>query len=373
MLQEPLYLAVPPDQKETVLKEGYECSTRENVSCAGSRAAVISAFCRHNAKPHFAILMIVSLPRGVKVEKHEGGVYTIHTHYLPPRCLKEDDGVGSFIVLENSYLDSVRTNGLYNSGGTIYSWATRETGLSAVMMKFGHSSFSVVQIKQLPPNTRVLTEGLESQPYKKEQFKICLKHLKPSWLEVVSKPQQMLRELLPPTRYKHFLLPLRALSFTQDTCSDSFTDGKPLSRTINELIDKPANVHNIKPIIVVWFKDNWWSQDNRRLAAFCLAGLTEIPVQIGTVTYKFVDHKSTKPYQDGRSIRITGINKVVNIDSNLGSVSSRQHLHQLACQDGRSIRLVVNNEPDDTNCLQVFLVAIICVAAFVHWSLTSLG
>merc|ERR1711862_246628 len=101
------------------------------------------------------------------------------------------------------------------------------------------------------------------------------------------------------------------------------------------LIDKPANVHNIKPIIVVWFKDNWWSQDNRRLAAFCLAGLTEIPVQIGTVTYKFVDHKSTKPYQDG-------VNKVVN------------------------------NEADGASRLQVVIFAIICVAAFVHLELTSL-
>ncbi len=70
------------------------------------------------------------------------------------------------------------------------------------------------------------------------------------------------------------------IMLSQYSVSPNFTNGAPVIDLVNNLLRGSISANEITPIEVVSFNGTLVSLDNRRLVAFNLAGITDIPVQI---------------------------------------------------------------------------------------------
>ncbi len=79
-----------------------------------------------------------------------------------------------------------------------------------------------------------------------------------------------------------FTAALRDLRFTHDEIDSKFTIGKTLWELVNKLHTDPDYINQVSPLRVVEINGKLFSLDNRRLAAFTLAGIEHLPVKWAT-------------------------------------------------------------------------------------------
>jgi hypothetical protein len=79
-----------------------------------------------------------------------------------------------------------------------------------------------------------------------------------------------------------FTADLGDLRFTHDGIDSKFSDGKTLWELVNNLRTDPAYINQVSPLRVVEINGKLFSLDNRRLAAFTLAGIEHPPVKWAT-------------------------------------------------------------------------------------------
>jgi hypothetical protein len=68
--------------------------------------------------------------------------------------------------------------------------------------------------------------------------------------------------------------------FTQPTISRYFNDGHELNDLVHQLTTNDIRPENIPLIRVIEIKNKYYSLDNRRLAAYKIAGISFIPVNM---------------------------------------------------------------------------------------------
>lgn len=74
------------------------------------------------------------------------------------------------------------------------------------------------------------------------------------------------------------ILSVKDIYFSQRTVSESFSDGRPLSQVINQLINGTTKPDQIPKIRVVFFQGRWFTLDNRRLRVFAESRIPQLTV-----------------------------------------------------------------------------------------------
>ncbi len=102
---------------------------------------------------------------------------------------------------------------------------------------------------------------------------------------------------------------VRKIAFSQSSVSPTFSNGRPLVDTVQELSSGRLNPDDIEPIRIVQHKGKWFTLDNRRLRAFMDAFVDTILVvkldlKSPSVAKEFWDKKSNKSLTEGGTIRL---------------------------------------------------------------------
>lgn len=103
-------------------------------------------------------------------------------------------------------------------------------------------------------------------------------------------------------------LDVKSIGFSQSSVSNTFSDGRSLQETTNELILRRITASDIPPIRVVKYNGNWITLDNRRLRVFLDALITSVPVIVchlkdPQIAKEFWDKKSNKSLAMGGVVR----------------------------------------------------------------------
>merc|ERR1719245_1525099 len=83
-----IFIVVPEDVGETILREGYRCTRRRRVPASHNMEAAQSAYRRHQRSRPPMRLKVVRLPMGVQTVPHKDGI-KLSTQHLPAHCLEK--------------------------------------------------------------------------------------------------------------------------------------------------------------------------------------------------------------------------------------------------------------------------------------------
>ncbi len=114
------------------------------------------------------------------------------------------------------------------------------------------------------------------------------------------------------SRYRPWLVPLWRLHFYQDFIGSTFTTGRPLSETVEELKTGVSTPESLPPIEALFHRGVWYGMGNRRLACFNMAYRSTEPRRLIPVLASHIPSDEELLHQGtGRSVRI-GHGMIVN-------------------------------------------------------------